>query len=34
MIPEKELLGLFEDRISTYAELEEIYGEAELEDAA
>ena len=34
MIPEEELMRLFDDRISDYYELEEIYGEAELEDAA
>ena len=34
MIPEEKLLGLFEDRIRSYYELEEIYGEEEMDEAA
>lgn len=32
MIPEKDLEGLFEDRIDSYYELEEIYQEEETEE--
>lgn len=34
MIPENDLLGLFEDTIHSYYELEEIYGDVPMDDAA
>ena len=34
MIPEEDLMALFEDRIEAFAQLEELYGEESLDDAA
>ena len=34
MIPEEDLMALFEDRIEAFAQLEELYGEKSLDDAA
>jgi hypothetical protein len=34
MIPEEELIGLFENKIDSYYALEEIYGDMQMDEAA